>query len=192
LAHLVLESPQGFALWPSAFTNYSVAASAYKAGKGDVLREFADAANRWGIKICYYINPVDDGYLTSVANTSVEEYTRRQLGMLTEVLTDYGPVNRLWFDGLGSMRPAGTSPSAVYDKAFQLVRSLSPSTLISPYRGDVCTTTGSLYSNSGPPPNTTTSASCGAFSEDGEYFHPNELHGITMQEGPDGNSDTLP
>jgi alpha-L-fucosidase len=45
----------GFALWPSNFTNYSVAASSWKGGKGDVLREFADAANKWGIKISYYL-----------------------------------------------------------------------------------------------------------------------------------------
>jgi alpha-L-fucosidase len=41
----------GFALWPSNFTTYSVAASSWRGGKGDVLREFADAANRWGVKI---------------------------------------------------------------------------------------------------------------------------------------------
>jgi alpha-L-fucosidase len=43
----------GFALWPSNFTPYSVAASTWRGGKGDVLREFSDAANRWNIKIGY-------------------------------------------------------------------------------------------------------------------------------------------
>lgn len=89
----------GFALWPSKFTPYSVAASSWKGGKGDVLREFADAANKWGIKISYYLNVQDDGYMNSVANYSDAEFIRRQVGMVTEVLTEYGPVNRFWFDG---------------------------------------------------------------------------------------------
>ena len=43
------------------------AAANWEDGKGDVLRAFADAANRWGIKICYYSNPRDDGYLVFLA-----------------------------------------------------------------------------------------------------------------------------
>ena len=46
----------GFALWPSNFTDYSVKATPWMDGKGDVLRLFADAANRYGVKICYYLN----------------------------------------------------------------------------------------------------------------------------------------
>ena len=86
----------GFALWPSNFTNYSVAASQWKGGKGDVLRQFADAANKWGIRIGYYLNVQDDGYMKSVANYSDDEFVRRQVGMVREVLTEYGPVNRFW------------------------------------------------------------------------------------------------
>jgi alpha-L-fucosidase len=82
----------GFALWPSKFTPYSVAASKWKGGKGDVLREFADAANKWGIRIGYYLNVQDDGYMNSVANYSCAEFARRQVGMVTEVLTEYGSM----------------------------------------------------------------------------------------------------
>jgi hypothetical protein len=65
--------------------------------------------------------------------------------------------------------------------------------MISSYRGDICSSTGSLYMNSGPPPNTTDSSTCkGPFSESGKYFHPTEMHGITIQEGPDGNTDEMP
>ena len=80
----------GFALWPSKFTPYSVAASKWKDGKGDVLREFADAANKWGIRIGYYLNVQDDGYMNLVANYSCTEFVRRQVGMVHEVLTEYG------------------------------------------------------------------------------------------------------
>lgn len=64
--------------------------------------------------------------------------------------------------------------------------------MISAYRGDICASTGSLYTNSGPPPNTSDTSRCGAFSESGAHFHPTEMHGITIQEGPDGNSDSKP
>jgi hypothetical protein len=65
-------------------------------------------------------------------------------------------------------------------------------TIISPYRGDVCATTGSLYTSAGPVPNSTTDISnCAAPSETGEFFHPSEMHGITVQEGPDGNTDAV-
>ena len=97
----------GFALWPSNFTEYSVAASKWRGGKGDVLREFADAANRWGIGICYYLNVAADGYNNQVKKMTPEEFNEAQVGMVHEVLTEYGPVNRFWFDHRRSrLRPA--------------------------------------------------------------------------------------
>ena len=69
----------GFALWPSKFTEYSVARSLHwHGGRGDVLRAFADAANRAGINICYYINTPSDGYEANVANRSAEAFTASQ------------------------------------------------------------------------------------------------------------------
>eukprot|EP00035_Acanthoeca_spectabilis_P019488 m.426235 g.426235 ORF g.426235 m.426235 type:complete len:476 (-) comp16862_c0_seq31:140-1567(-) len=188
----------GFTLWPSKFTPYGVqAATNFQGGKGDPLKQFVAAAKRWNIKVCYYFNPLDDGYLAQVANVTAETFMAKEKGMLTELLSDgspYGPVHRLWFDGAGSQRPAGLlkNYSEYYDSCFQLIRTLSPQTLISPYRGDVCMSTGSLYTNSGPAPNSSDSSGCGAFSEEGKYFHPTEMHGITMQEGPDGNTDAQP
>eukprot|EP01045_Picozoa_sp_COSAG04_P022242 COSAG04_NODE_2485_length_4031_cov_206.589522_1_plen_280_part_00 len=86
----------GFALWPSNYTNYSVAASKWRDGKGDVLREFADAANRHGIKICYYLQVADDGWgmRHRVPNYTASTFLEASLGKLREVLTEYGPVNR--------------------------------------------------------------------------------------------------
>ena len=65
----------GFALWPSNHTPYSVRLSSrFQGGHGDVLRDFAESANRWGIGICYYLNVASNGYLTSVANFSGPEF----------------------------------------------------------------------------------------------------------------------
>lgn len=182
----------GFALWPSKYTNYSVARSLrWKGGKGNVLREFADAANRWGIKICYYLNVQNDGYQKLVSKLTPAEFIERQVGMVHEVLTEYGPVNRFWFDGTRQV-PDGTNMTELWDRVYHEIRTTSPSTIISAYRGDVCASTGSLYTNSGPLPNSSDTAGCGAPSENGTHFHPTEMHGITMQEGPDGNSDSSP
>ncbi len=125
----------GFALWPSKFTPYSVKASSWKGGKGDVLREFADAANKWGIKIGYYLNVQDDGYMNFVANYTCEDFVRRQVGMVTEVLTEYGPVNRFWFDGTSS-NPCPTTTN-LWDQVYKTIRTVSPDTMITAYRGDV-------------------------------------------------------
>lgn len=185
----------GFALWPSKFTPYSVAASKWRGGKGDVLREFTDAANKWGIKISYYLNVMDDGYLNLVAKCTPEDFIRRQVGMVTEVLTDYGPVNRFWFDGTHSV-PVGTNMTDLWDQVYKTIRTVSPSTMISSYRGDVCSAENgaTTYTNNGPPPNSTDGSSCLPNSAVGmgKYFHPTEMHGITIQEGPDGNTDAQP
>ena len=189
----------GFTLWPSNHTPYGVHASPWRGGRGDVLREFADAARRWGIRICYYANPRDDGFLAQHGGVDAAEFEARQLGMLSELLAHYGPVSRLWFDGgpagcrpSPEARPNGTDCAALYRKAFALIRRESPGTLISPYHGDVCATTGSLYTRSAPRPNSSDPAGCTPATESGQYFHPSEMHGITMQEGPDGNTDSRP
>ena len=84
---------------------------------------------------------------------SAPDFELRQKGMLTELLEEgspYGPVHRLWFDGAGSQRPAALLDPATqakyFDSCFELIRTTSPDTLISPYRGDVCISTG-RYNN---------------------------------------------
>ena len=182
----------GFALWPSNFTTYSVAASSWRGGKGDVLREFVDAANKWGIKICYYLNVQNDGYMVKVANFTGAEFMRRQVGMLHEVLTEYGPVNRFWFDGTRRV-PADLDVDKLWQAVYEEIRTTSPETMISAYRGDVCASTGSLYTSDSAAPNSSDTALCNhTASEHGRYFHPSEMHGITIQEGPDGNTNQMP
>jgi alpha-L-fucosidase len=195
---LTAQHEGGFALWPSKFTNYSVAASAWyrrqPGNKGDVLRQFADAANRWGIKICYYLNVQDNGYLVEVEKADADKMIARELGMLREVLAAYGPVHRFWFDGTSNLPGGVAKLDKLWRQVYQTVRSNSPATLVSSYRGDVCAAVGSLYTNGGPAPNSSSDITgCAKPAvENGSYFHPTEMHGITMQEGPDGNTDAKP
>jgi alpha-L-fucosidase len=182
----------GFALWPTNFSKYSVKLAAnWRGGKGDVLREFADAANRWGVKICYYLNVADDGYETLVAKATPEQFIRTQVGMMKEVLANYGPVSRMWFDGTTG-GPKGLNFTQLWAEVYDTIRTASPATLISPYRGDICATTGSLYTSDGPEPNSTDGSACAKPSETGAHFYPSEMHGITAQMGPDGNTDSIP
>lgn len=182
----------GFLLWPSNHSNYSVAASPrFRGGRGDLLREFADAANRWNIRICYYLNVAADGFEAKVAKVDGPTFIAQQQGMLREVLTHYGPVSRLWFDGTTDA-PPGIDMAALWAQTYATIRELSPSTLISPYRGDICASTGTLYTSDGPAPNSSDAATCGKPSEAGAYFKPTEMHGITAQMGPDGNTGTIP
>eukprot|EP00051_Salpingoeca_urceolata_P027593 m.482267 g.482267 ORF g.482267 m.482267 type:complete len:515 (+) comp22486_c0_seq1:4013-5557(+) len=183
----------GFALWPSKYTEYSVAASSWRGGKGDVLREFADSANKYGIKICYYLNVQCDGYMTEVNKSTPQDFIDRQVGMVKEVLTEYGPVNRFWFDGTSNL-PKRTDKNKLWQSVYEAIRTVSPDTLISSYRGDVCAAKNgaTLYTNTGPPPNSTDISGCTAATESGNYFHPTEMHGVTIQQGPDGNTDSAP
>ena len=116
--------------------------------------------------------------MSFVANYSDAEFIRRQIGMVTEVLTTYGPVNRFWFDGTSSFQGNHTE---LWDQVYKTIRTVSPATMITAYRGDVCAAHDgqTLYTNSGPPPNTTDGSSCTMQQADGMgvYFHPTEEHG---------------
>ena len=107
-------------------------------------------------------------------------------------MASYGPINRFWFDGGPAnppddpaARPLGTNGSDILHNTLALIREMSPLTLISPSHGDICATTETLYTQSAPRPNSSDPTGCAAADESGEYFHPTEMHGITMQQGPD-------
>ena len=85
----------GFCLWPSAYTDYSIASSPYKNGQGDILRELSDACRKHGIKFGVYLSPWDR-HQASYGTTEYLNYYHHQL---EEVLTQYGDIFEIWFDG---------------------------------------------------------------------------------------------
>jgi len=98
-AVLVCKHHDGFANWPSRYSTYSVAQTPWKEGKGDVVREFTDACRRQGIKVGLYYSPAEWGTAKFQDEKAYDEHFLNQIG---ELLTNYGAIDILWFDGCGS------------------------------------------------------------------------------------------
>ena len=97
-AVLVCKHHDGFANWPSAYTDYSVKNTPWKNGRGDVVREFTDACRKFGLKIGLYYSPAQFGS----AKADPRTYDDYFIAQIRELLTNYGTIDYLWFDGCGS------------------------------------------------------------------------------------------
>lgn len=89
----------GFANWPSRYTDFSVANTPWKNGQGDVVREFTDACRRHGLAIGLYYSPAD---ADCPVYNDAEAYDDYFINQISELLTGYGEIDMLWFDGCGS------------------------------------------------------------------------------------------
>ncbi|MBR4941631.1 MAG: alpha-L-fucosidase [Clostridia bacterium] len=97
-AILTAKHHDGFANWPSAYTDYSVKNTPWKDGKGDVVGEFVDACRKYDLKVGLYYSPAQFGSV----NMNAEEYDTYFINQIGELLTNYGKIDYLWFDGCGS------------------------------------------------------------------------------------------
>ncbi|MEM1136099.1 MAG: alpha-L-fucosidase [Bacteroidota bacterium] len=92
---LTAKHHDGFCLWPSAYTEHSIKNSPYKEGKGDIVKEFTDACRKYGLQAGLYLSPWDRNH-AAYGKPEYIEYYRNQL---TELLTNYGEISEIWFDG---------------------------------------------------------------------------------------------
>ncbi len=119
---LVAKHHDGFCLWPSAQTNYSVKSSEWEGGKGDVVARVSEAAKKYGLKFGVYLSPWDR-HEPRYANSA--EYDKYYSAELDELAQNYGELTEFWLDGAGS---AGHVYN--FQKYIEELRTFQPNTLV--------------------------------------------------------------
>jgi len=156
-AILTVKHHDGFCLWQTRYTTHSVGSSRWRNGKGDVLRDLVDSCKKYGLKVGVYLSPADlyqiespDGLYGNLSKYServiprptpgrpfrdkrtfkyvVDDYNEYFLNQLFELLTEYGPIHEVWFDGAHPKRKGGQKYT--YAQWYEMIRELAPEAVI--------------------------------------------------------------
>ncbi len=154
---LTVKHHDGFCLWQTRYTNHGIMSTGYKNGKGDVLMELTQSLKKYGLKLGIYLSPADLYQIESpeglYGNGSeitkrtiprevqgrefnnktrfefdVDDYNEYFLSQLFELLTEYGPVHEVWFDGAHPKRKGGQKYN--YKAWRELIHALAPEAVI--------------------------------------------------------------
>lgn len=154
---VVAKHHEGYCLWQTRYTDHSVASSPWRNGRGDVLRDLVKSCEKYGLRLGVYLSPADlyqiespDGNYGNKSETTerviprpvegrpfadkrtftykVDDYNEYFLNQLFELLTEYGTMYEVWFDG-AHPKP-GTGQTYTYDAWFDLIRKLAPDAVI--------------------------------------------------------------
>ena len=124
---LTAKHHDGFCLWPTETTRHSVASSPWRDGRGDVVREFVEACREFGLRAGLYLSPWDRNHPAYGDSTRYNDIYAAQL---TELLTRYGTIAEVWFDGANGEGPNGKRQQYDWPRVFALVRRLQPEAVI--------------------------------------------------------------
>ena len=131
---LTCKHHDGFCLWPSEYTDYSVKKSKWKDGQGDVVRECAEACKKFGLKFGVYLSPWDRHDPRYGEGEAYNKYFKNQL---RELLTNYGDIFCVWFDGACGEGKNGRKQEYDWQGYYDLIRECQPEAVISVTGPDV-------------------------------------------------------
>lgn len=131
---LTAKHHDGFCLWPTKTTKHSVASSPWKDGKGDVVKELRDACTKYDMKFGVYLSPWDRNAECYGDSPRYNEFFIEQL---TELLTNYGEVHEVWFDGANGEGPNGKKQVYDWDAFYKTIQRLQPKAVMAIMGDDV-------------------------------------------------------
>lgn len=182
---LTAKHHDGFCLWPFEGTDYSVKNSPWKNGQGNVVKELSEACKKYGLKFAVYLSPWD----RHQANYGTPEYLPYFYAQLRDLLTNYGPVFEVWFDGANGgdgwyggakdIRTIDRKNYYNYPRIYEMLDSIQPQAIIFSDGGPGCRWVGNEKGFAG--------ATNWSFLRKGEV-HPGYDKNYELQYGhPDGN-----
>lgn len=125
---LVCKHHDGFCVWPSKYTIHTVKYSPWREGKGDLVRDVAEACKKHNMKLCLYLSPWDMHEQTY----GTDAYNDYYIHQVEELLSNYGPIYLLWLDGAGlSKETSGKEMKFDWTRIFKRARELQPDILLS-------------------------------------------------------------
>lgn len=124
---LTCKHHDGFCLWPTKLTDHSIAASPYKNGQGDIVKALSESLKKEGMFLGIYLSPWDRHEPCYGSGKAYDDFFVAQL---EELLSNYGEIFSVWFDGACGEGPNGKVQSYHWDRYYEVIRRLQPNACI--------------------------------------------------------------